>query len=113
MATKTNKTKDASEEISSQNTELKPGEGEVILKVTGACLVKFGGEKYVHDNEFIAKAEDLKSKGVGYLFANNILKVKDDEKMTREIIERHREKAKKDPNAGKSLEELETGQEIK
>lgn len=85
----------------------------VTLKVIGACRVKFGGVNYSHGSEFEASESDLKGKGIGYLFTQKILVVKDNEAKTREVIETHRAGAKKDPNEGKSREELENGGDIK
>lgn len=111
MATKT-KAENTETTEATETTE-QATKSTVTVKVTGACRVKLNGENLQYGSEFELDESELSRKGIGYLFAQKLLVVKDDEAKTREIIEAHRAGAKKDPNAGKSIQELENGGDIK
>jgi hypothetical protein len=111
MATKTNKENTTENNAANEQEVTLPKTNTV--KVIGACLVKLKGEKYSHGSEFELTDQELKSKGVTYLFAAKILALKDNETKTQQIIEKHRANAKPDPNEGKTTEQLESGGEFK
>lgn len=109
----TTKTKNETKEETQATEAAEQVATTVTLKVTGACRVKLKGETLQYGSEFEIPEADLQGKGIGHLFAQKVLVVKDNEAKTREVIENHRAGSKKDPNEGKTREELENGGDIK
>lgn len=85
----------------------------VTLVVIGSCLVRHNKEDHTFESEFDVTQAELDSKGIQYLLANKMVKVLDNEKLTKSLIAKATKSKKKDPNEGKTLEQLEEGPDIK
>ena len=86
---------------------------KLTLVVIGSCLVRHGGVKLKHGDEFEVDESELSLQAIKYLFVSKAVKIKDNDTRTNAIIASALAKAKPDPDAGKSREQLEDGGEIK
>ena len=84
----------------------------VIMVNDGVCTIWFKGDRYLPGAEIELTEAELENKGIESLVFRGDLVVKDDSSATREIKERIKARAKKDPDEGKSRKKLEDGGEF-
>lgn len=85
---------------------------EIVVVNTGLSAIYINRELVMPDDEFEIPSDYLELPAFESLFAVGSLTVKDDSAATKEVVERARAKAKKDPFEGKSRKELEDGGEF-
>lgn len=86
----------------------------VKIKNIGACLLRINKTNVSPDESIEVDESEIKSPAFKHLFISGVVEFEDDPKKTRELVEEFKSsvkvKKKKEP---KSIEELETGADIK
>ena len=86
---------------------------KIILVNTGLCVLLFKGQRLMPEKEIEVKEKDLELPGVESAIMRGELTVKDDSELNAEVKERASKKKKKDPDEGKTKDQLEDGGEYK
>lgn len=86
---------------------------KIILVNTGLCVMFFNGQKLMPEQEIEVKEKDLLLPGIESAVMRGELAVKDDSELNAEVKERAAKKKKKDPDEGKTKDQLEDGGEYK
>ena len=81
----------------------------VTVVNTGVCLVIVDGQNIMPNEELEVDAVKLSTPAFEYLIVRGELEVKDDRKANADIKEKVSARTKKDPNAGKTKQQLEDG----
>lgn len=86
---------------------------KIILVNTGLCVMFFNGQKLMPEQEMEVKEKDLLLPGIESAIMRGELTVKDDSELNAEVKERVSKRKKKDPDDGKTKDQLEDGGEYK
>lgn len=86
---------------------------KIILVNTGLCVMFFNGEKLMPEQEMEVKEKDLELPGIESAIMRGELTVKDNSELNAEVKERVSKRKKKDPDDGKTKDQLEDGGEYK
>ncbi|WEY17671.1 hypothetical protein VC1_08 [Vibrio phage Vc1] len=82
---------------------------KIIIINTGLCVMFFNGENVMPEHEMEVAEKDLKLPGIESSIVRGEFKVKDDSDLNEEVVERAAKRKKKDPDDGKTKDELEDG----